>query len=44
MAVSLSCVWAGIHYWLASRTIRKDLETFYAPGAAPVNATATSEV
>ena len=44
MAVSFSCVWAGMHYWLASRTIRKDLETYYAPGAAPVSATATSQV
>jgi hypothetical protein len=29
MAISLSCLWAGVHYWLAARTIRKDLETFY---------------
>jgi hypothetical protein len=31
MTISLSCIWAGVHYWLASRTIRKDLETFYTP-------------
>jgi hypothetical protein len=31
MLISLTCVWAGIHYWLASRTIRKDLETLYVP-------------
>jgi hypothetical protein len=44
MTVSFTCVWAGIHYWLAARTIRKDLETFYTPGAAPVSTAATSEV
>jgi hypothetical protein len=27
--MSLTCVWAAVHYWLASRTIRRDLQTLY---------------
>jgi predicted MFS family arabinose efflux permease len=43
MAMSLTCIWAGIHYWLASRTLRRDLETLYVPpGTATVSASATS--
>jgi len=34
IVISLTCVWAAIHYWLAARTIRQDLETLYVP---PVN-------
>jgi predicted MFS family arabinose efflux permease len=29
MLISLSCVWAAVHYGLAARTIRADLETLY---------------
>jgi predicted MFS family arabinose efflux permease len=31
MVMSLACIWASLHYWLASRTLRRDLETFYVP-------------
>ena len=42
MFISLTCVWAGIHYWLAARTIRKDLETLYIPPESKaVSATAS---
>jgi predicted MFS family arabinose efflux permease len=45
MVMSLSCVWAGVHYWLASRTLRRDLETLYVPpGSIIVNPAASSEV
>jgi len=45
MVMSLSCVWAGVHYWLASRTLRRDLETLYVPpGSVTVNPAAASEV
>jgi predicted MFS family arabinose efflux permease len=45
MVMSLSCVWAGIHYWLASRTLRRDLETLYVPqGPAIVKPSVASEV
>jgi hypothetical protein len=26
-------VWAAVHYWLASRTLRGDLATLYVPPA-----------
>ncbi len=45
MVMSLSCVWAGVHYWLASRTLRRDLETLYVPpGSVTANPAAASEV
>ena len=45
MVMSLSCVWAGVHYWLASRTLRRDLETLYVPpGSVIVNPAAASEM
>jgi hypothetical protein len=31
MLMSLSFVWASIHYYLAARTLRRDLETHYIP-------------
>jgi hypothetical protein len=31
MLMSLTCVWASVHYWLAARTLRRDLETLYVP-------------
>ena len=31
MLISISCIWAAVHYWLAARTIRQDLETLYVP-------------
>ena len=31
MAMSLVFLWAGIHYFLAARTLRNDLDTHYAP-------------
>ena len=31
IVISLTCVWAAIHYWLAARTIRNDLDTLYVP-------------
>jgi len=37
MLMSLTCVWAAVHYWLASRTLRNDLATLYVP---PATATA----
>jgi hypothetical protein len=40
MLMSLTCVWAAVHYWLAARTLRRDLETLYVPpSSATVNAT-----
>jgi hypothetical protein len=40
MAMSLTCVWAAIHYWLAARSLRRDLDTLYVPPAtATVGAT-----
>jgi predicted MFS family arabinose efflux permease len=45
MVMSLSCVWAGVHYWLASRTLRRDLETLYVPpSSVTVNPAAASEM
>ena len=45
MAMSLTCIWAGIHYWLASRSLRRDLETLYVPpDSAAVGPSAPSEV
>jgi predicted MFS family arabinose efflux permease len=42
MLISLSCIWAAVHYWLAARTIRQDLETLYVPPPSKtVSATAT---
>ena len=42
MLISLSCIWAAVHYWLAARTIRQDLETLYVPPPSKtVGATAT---
>jgi predicted MFS family arabinose efflux permease len=32
--MSLTFVWASLHYWLASRTLRRDLDTHYVPPAA----------
>ena len=34
MLMSLTCVWAAVHYWLAARTLRGDLATLYVPPAA----------
>jgi predicted MFS family arabinose efflux permease len=34
MAVSLVCIWAAVHFVLAARTLRKDLDTHYEPDAA----------
>jgi len=31
MAMSLVFLWAGIHYFLAARTLRNDLDTYYTP-------------
>ncbi len=31
MAVALVCIWAALHFVLASRSLRKDLDTHYAP-------------
>ena len=33
MAVALLCVWAALHFALASRSLRKDLDTHYEPAA-----------
>jgi predicted MFS family arabinose efflux permease len=33
MLMSLLCVWSAVHYVLASRTLRRDLETHYSAGA-----------
>jgi len=41
--IPLTCVWAGIHYWLAARTIRKDLDTLYVPPGGRVVSEATSQ-
>jgi predicted MFS family arabinose efflux permease len=32
MVMALLCVWSAVHYLLASRTLRKDLDTHYLPG------------
>jgi predicted MFS family arabinose efflux permease len=41
MLMSLTFVWASVHYYLASRTLRRDLETRYVPpGGAIDNAPA----
>jgi len=29
--MSLVFLWAGIHYFLAARTLRNDLDTYYTP-------------
>ena len=39
MLMSLTCVWAAVHYWLAARTLRRDLETLYVP---PTTATVSA--
>jgi hypothetical protein len=31
MLMSLTFIWASIHYYLASRNLRRDLETRYVP-------------
>jgi predicted MFS family arabinose efflux permease len=37
MLMSITFAWASLHYWLAARTLRRDLETHYVPpGAASV--------
>jgi predicted MFS family arabinose efflux permease len=33
MLMSLTCVWAALHYWLAARSLRRDLDTLYVPPA-----------
>ncbi len=33
MAIALVCVWAALHFVLASRSLRKDLDTHYDPDA-----------
>ena len=33
MLMSLTCVWAAVHYGLAARTLRRDLATLYVPPA-----------
>lgn len=40
MLMSLTFVWASIHYYLAARTLRRDLETHYVPPAATDSAPA----
>jgi hypothetical protein len=36
--MSLTFVWASLHYWLAARTLRRDLETHYIPpGTHPLS-------
>lgn len=32
MVLSLLTLWAGLHYFLAARTVRRDLDTHYDPG------------
>jgi hypothetical protein len=39
MTMSLLFVWAGVHYFLASRTLQRDLEIHYDPLAATVGTT-----
>ena len=36
MAMSLLFLWAGVHYFLAARTLRRDLDTHYSPQTRPV--------
>jgi hypothetical protein len=31
MLMSLTFIWASVHYWLAARTLRRDLEVLYVP-------------
>jgi predicted MFS family arabinose efflux permease len=43
--MSLTFIWASLHYWLASRTLKKDLETSYVPpNIAHGNLTPSSEM
>lgn len=45
MLMSLTCVWAAVHYWLAARTIRRDLQTQYVPPVtASVGAATATEL
>jgi hypothetical protein len=45
MVTSLSCAWAGVHYWLASRTLRRDLQALYVPpGSVTAKSAAAAEV
>lgn len=46
MLMSLTFVWASIHYYLAARTLRRDLETCYIPpgGAIDTESTAPAKV
>jgi hypothetical protein len=43
MVITLLCVWAALHYFLAARSLRRDLETRYEAAAVGVGtAVATS--
>jgi predicted MFS family arabinose efflux permease len=43
MLMSLTFIWASVHYYFASRSLRRDLETRYTPpGGALDNASATA--
>jgi hypothetical protein len=42
MLMSLTFIWASVHYYLAARTLRHDLETRYIPPGGAVNATPTA--
>jgi hypothetical protein len=37
-------MWASLHYFLASRTLRRDLETRYVPPAAALTAALAPKV
>jgi hypothetical protein len=39
MVMSLFGLWAALHYFLAARSLRRDLETRYQPAALPLDAT-----
>jgi predicted MFS family arabinose efflux permease len=39
MVMSLLGLWAALHYFLAARDLRRDLETRYQPAALPLDAT-----
>jgi predicted MFS family arabinose efflux permease len=40
MTMSLTFVWASLHYFLAAKTLRRDLETRYVPPGAALGVTA----
>jgi predicted MFS family arabinose efflux permease len=44
MVMSLLCLWAALHYLLAARHLRRDLDTHYQPAAPALHVTTTARL